>query len=697
MTNLGAVVSVRRSENTVQRSIGFDPSSDIDNVIERIENIRLTRDRAVGNGREQDDRSDEKENGKERDSDEADGEDLIERGPTKLPICASTRNQPYRTGIQKAWQSETNETRVIDKAVKKILRDEELREKLNPCFERLEEECSSQIVHDLQWNVSNKRGRRGRAVFLPPVKRFFQLFDDTEYENYSIDDLLKNVQDGLLQSAQCPTQYSPLGWPKTSEPCFEFSVDNVVGAASGLDSRDSNLGQNVGGPSASYRPGQVAFSHSSLSSSSSVSIPFDWEHGTETDASTESLIQELMSSLEEEGPNAFRNIENGGTAKTPRYPETTSSTAAQKDIVAGNNVCSLADLNLDMEKSTITSNDFQIPTTIPSFESSRCVRSADRSTPMPWSILNLPSKCSEKASEKLKEMMDPKEMERAMVAILKRSPEMLAKRDGDGYTTLMCLVSSPDELTRNMAYLVPLVERLTTEALTAKNNRGEDALYLAAINCAEFPFVTAYLAASMLDKGIDLDRLSYRGDTLIHSIAANGDTHRETLAELLALKTTRGNRLFDLSKPNEDGRTALHVAIRSHKPFTERISSLGMVSLLLEYGADPRAKERKTGNNALHLAISSSCDPVLVKLLLKHGGSELANASNENLDTPLRVAAAAVSSSGKSIESLERQTEVCRLLIEAGSDMNFQENVPTLLTTCTGTEKTVGETFYKTS
>ncbi|CAL7946733.1 unnamed protein product [Xylocopa violacea] len=634
MTNLGAVVSVRRSENTVQRSIGFDPSSDIDNVIERIENIRLTRDRAVGNGREQDDRSDEKENGKERDSDEADGEDLIERGPTKLPICASTRNQPYRTGIQKAWQSETNETRVIDKAVKKILRDEELREKLNPCFERLEEECSSQIVHDLQWN----------------------LFDDTEYENYSIDDLLKNVQDGLLQSAQCPTQYSPLGWPKTSEPCFEFSVDNVVGAASGLDSRDSNLGQNVGGPSASYRPG-----------------------------------------LEEEGPNAFRNIENGGTAKTPRYPETTSSTAAQKDIVAGNNVCSLADLNLDMEKSTITSNDFQIPTTIPSFESSRCVRSADRSTPMPWSILNLPSKCSEKASEKLKEMMDPKEMERAMVAILKRSPEMLAKRDGDGYTTLMCLVSSPDELTRNMAYLVPLVERLTTEALTAKNNRGEDALYLAAINCAEFPFVTAYLAASMLDKGIDLDRLSYRGDTLIHSIAANGDTHRETLAELLALKTTRGNRLFDLSKPNEDGRTALHVAIRSHKPFTERISSLGMVSLLLEYGADPRAKERKTGNNALHLAISSSCDPVLVKLLLKHGGSELANASNENLDTPLRVAAAAVSSSGKSIESLERQTEVCRLLIEAGSDMNFQENVPTLLTTCTGTEKTVGETFYKTS
>lgn len=44
-----------------------------------------------------------------------------------------------------------------------------------------------------------------------------------------------------------------------------------------------------------------------------------------------------------------------------------------------------------------------------------------------------------------------------------------------------------------------------------------------------------------------------QGDTLIHSIASQGDSHEETLAELLALRTIQGNRLFDLSKRNYDG------------------------------------------------------------------------------------------------------------------------------------------------
>jgi len=75
----------------------------------------------------------------------------------------------------------------------------------------------------------------------------------------------------------------------------------------------------------------------------------------------------------------------------------------------------------------------------------------------------------------------------------------------------MCLVGNPEELTKKKAYLVPLVERLGNkpDALTMVNIRNEDALYLAAMNCPEMPYVTGYLAAAMLQKGIDINQRLY--------------------------------------------------------------------------------------------------------------------------------------------------------------------------------------------
>lgn len=75
----------------------------------------------------------------------------------------------------------------------------------------------------------------------------------------------------------------------------------------------------------------------------------------------------------------------------------------------------------------------------------------------------------------------------------------------------MCLVSHPNELLENLAYLVPLVERLSIidGALTIMNNRGEDALYLATLNCPQFSFVVGYLAATMLEKGININQKLY--------------------------------------------------------------------------------------------------------------------------------------------------------------------------------------------
>ncbi|XP_076751998.1 NF-kappa-B inhibitor zeta [Xylocopa sonorina] len=590
-------------------------------------------------------------------------------------------------------------------------------------IEGVEKESSPQTVGDVEWDG---------------------LLRDEDYESSSINDLLKNVQDGRLQCAQpnAMWQYGLVGCPKTGERYFECLVENANGVGYRLDSRDSsptrssnissvvpteypertdvNLGENpidptrladprvTPTPSASHRPGEI-FPNFILSSSSSVSnqsygetttssndscqigtTSLDWE---ERLGETEFLIQQME-----------REMEKHDAKEKPEWDEIYQSvnpfSMIENNTNDTQNLASSDAASATVQKNTDTypleMPTFKIPATVTSLEPNEKIRPTDRNI-MPWSILNLPFKYSEKASKRLKEMLDPEEMKRAMAAILKRPPMELWMQDEDGYTTLMCLVSNPDELIRKIAYLVPLVERLSTDALTMRNNRGEDALYLAALNCFKFPFVTAYLAAVMLEKGIDLNQLSYRGDTLIHLLAAKGDTHKETLADLLALKTSGGHRLFDLSKVNRNGRTAIHVAVKSHEPFTKRITSLGIVSLLLKYGADPGTKETKTGNNALHLAICSSCDPALVKLLLKNAAPKLVNATNENLDTPLRMAASIPSK----METLERQAEVRQLLIAAGSDMNFQERIPFTLFSCTGgtlSEIDVGgETFYETS
>lgn len=77
---------------------------------------------------------------------------------------------------------------------------------------------------------------------------------------------------------------------------------------------------------------------------------------------------------------------------------------------------------------------------------------------------------------------------------------------------LMCLAGNPDELMKKKAYLLPLVERLSTvqSALSVMNNRGEDALYLMAINCPQMAYVTGYLAATMLQKGIHVGQKLYQ-------------------------------------------------------------------------------------------------------------------------------------------------------------------------------------------
>ncbi|OXU27800.1 hypothetical protein TSAR_008436 [Trichomalopsis sarcophagae] len=324
-------------------------------------------------------------------------------------------------------------------------------------------------------------------------------------------------------------------------------------------------------------------------------------------------------------------------------------------------------------------SEFQIPETVTSYNSQRS-KSSNHSVSRthsggclveariaPWPSLNLPKT---RASERLKENTTPEAVQRAMTKLLKTPMQELTHADTDGDTMLMCLVGNPMELDKKLAYLVPLVERLGTidGALTMLNNRGEDALYVAAMNCTHKPYVVGYLAAAFLQKKIDIANRTYRnkvgenGDTLVHLLAAKGDSHGDVLAELLSLKTAEGKPVFDLSRRNYDGRTALHIAVETH---VYRMA-LATTRLLLENGVDPMIKEGKCGDTALHMAVALTCDPALVATLTNHKqGAQSVAVENYTGNTPLHLAGAI-----NERTTIERQAHICKLLKLAGAHSN---------------------------
>lgn len=73
------------------------------------------------------------------------------------------------------------------------------------------------------------------------------------------------------------------------------------------------------------------------------------------------------------------------------------------------------------------------------------------------------------------------------------------------------------------------------------------------------------------------------------------------------------------------GRTVLQVAVETHDPIGRDVKCLATTRLLLENGASARVKESRCGDTALHMAISLSCDPALVKVIYR--GTSRARAS----------------------------------------------------------------------
>ncbi|XP_029168491.1 LOW QUALITY PROTEIN: probable serine/threonine-protein kinase clkA [Nylanderia fulva] len=306
-------------------------------------------------------------------------------------------------------------------------------------------------------------------------------------------------------------------------------------------------------------------------------------------------------------------------------------------------------------------NNFRVPKTVSSSTPPRRNRQI-----LPWSMLKLPSVS---ASTRLKQELNAEEVVRAMHSLANMSMEILTTPDKDGDTELMRFLSDPEEFKKKMAYLVPLIERLdnTPGALEMKNKSGENALYLAAMNYPEMSYIFGYLAAVMMHKGIDINKkLDKYNNTLVHCIAARGDSHGDVMAEILSL--LKKNSAFDISSPNIYGQTALYIAVKEHLTGPKKVKALVMTRLLLENGADPKVKELRSGDTVLHIAISLHCDPALVKILL-NADSTIVNERNYNNNTPLHLAAGV-----STTVDLEKQKEVCRLLIEAGGLINIHNN-----------------------
>jgi ankyrin repeat protein len=135
--------------------------------------------------------------------------------------------------------------------------------------------------------------------------------------------------------------------------------------------------------------------------------------------------------------------------------------------------------------------------------------------------------------------------------------------------------------------------------------------------------------------------LSPAGDTRISDAAQNGN---------LAVVQTLIKEKVDVNVPQGDGTTALHWAAYRE--------DLTMTRLLIQAGAEVKARTRLGSMTALHLAATTG-NPQLIDLLLKAGAET--DAANGNGTTPMMLAAA----SGN--------VEAIKLLLDRGADPNARD------------------------
>lgn len=285
-----------------------------------------------------------------------------------------------------------------------------------------------------------------------------------------------------------------------------------------------------------------------------------------------------------------------------------------------------------------------------------------------WNILQLPPV---NASERLKKELDPMIVGKAIFflsTITVGEATILTSNDN---TILMKILSDTKQFAKKKELMVALVESLkhTPGFLEKKNKDDVNALVLAALNYPHMPFIFGYLAAVMLQKGIDInEKLNFSENTLLHTIVAQGDSHVKVLEEMLTL--LRNNPAFNISSCNHCGQTALHIAIKEHGS-----KGIHTIRLLLENGAHLNSKDIMGKETPLHYSIIHY-DIELMKVLLEYAKSAIMNEQNRNGDTVLHKA---VIHPVTASVTIEKQMVICQLLIKAGASndvLNKRKKTP---------------------
>lgn len=281
----------------------------------------------------------------------------------------------------------------------------------------------------------------------------------------------------------------------------------------------------------------------------------------------------------------------------------------------------------------------------------------------------------------LNERLDPKQKESAWARISQLDVDLLGKGDKEGDTQLMILLVS-EKVT--LAYIYVIVERLLKENanyLSSRNELNQDALYLAALKLYQEPVVASYIAEALIRGKQEVNMKYDEGDTLLHGIAKQGDSHAEVLRRLLQLRNSDNTPAFDVNKKNNRGFTPLHLACQAHKP--NILVATEIVQILLEHGASCTERDYIDENTPLHTLIIGSCDADLLDILLsnaarygKKDGQLPTTIHNRQLDTALHLACR------RNTLPLQVQKEVVEILLRHGAMIqlkNINGAVPSVL------------------
>lgn len=267
--------------------------------------------------------------------------------------------------------------------------------------------------------------------------------------------------------------------------------------------------------------------------------------------------------------------------------------------------------------------------------------------------------------ERLRKMCTPRFIEVEWTKVcLEKENEIIAVNDQNQTKLMQTLQEKPSKQFLEKIYtrIQRIKKDKRRELLQNRDNKGNTALYMAVILQKDLPVLARYVADSYVELNISLNEVYGKdGNSLLHIIAALGDSYAQVLADLLHVNGKNGEKAFDVNRRNNLSLTPLHVAANSH---LNNLSTLTIAQLLVKNGALIKLQNEE-GKTPLHLAIQYSCDPKFIKALLQSPhASSYVNLPDQDGNTPLHICAA------RNDVIFDKQKEIIMQLITSGASHN---------------------------